>query len=256
MKLLKLFLIFCGILLSSTSLKNVESYSKLVFFDDFRGGKLNDKNWNIETGSKNGATNCKEAILIKNHQLVIHPFTKNGKYFTGIINTRKKFEFCRGLVEIKAKFNPVAGTWADGWIYADSVGKNEKNYKKNGLEVDLFENRLFDWNRKNISNLVNQGFHWNGYQKFHECAGIDTEKFNLHLNDQKFHVFQLLWEPGGFIFLIDGQFIWKSKLDTNSKEFLILSVEAGELENWTQKPPKNLNQDVLTVDYVKVWQNE
>lgn len=225
---------------------------KLVFNDEFNGRELDRSKWNYESGQRNSAINCSEAIKLSDGYLIIHPFTKNGKYYSSIITTEGKFEFNKGYVEIRAKFNDIVGIWSDAWLYCKTAGLNEQNVNKNGFELDIFEHRKYDFNSKDISGYVNHVLHWNGYDQYHKCVAVDTGDLNL---DKGFHIFGLVWDENGYTFLVDGKKTGKfDKLQTNAKMFLLFSVEIGYLENWVQSPPKILDTDILTIDYIRVYQ--
>lgn len=226
---------------------------KLVLFEDFDGPDLNINLWNIETGKRHEAINCFDAIEQVDGLLKIRPFTRVGQHYSGIINSRNNFEFNKGYVEIRARFGPQAGCWGALWLYADNVGLDEENHKINGLEVDLIENRRFDFNGKDISNYANQGFHYNGYGRYHKCIGTDTG--DVGLADGKFHIIGLLWTDEGFEFFVDGKKTWENSINTDARLFLVFSVELGYFDGWSSAPPAELSGNpVIEIDWVKVYQ--
>lgn len=246
--------IFLAFIVSATPSKAdpPDQQYKLIFEDNFT--YFNSEKWNIDTSQRHGAVNSTRGIKVEDDKLAIAPFTEAGNHYTGIVNTSGKFEFNKGYVEVKAKLNDLAGTWSVFWLYSDLVALNSEDYLNNGLEIDIFEHRLFDMNGKNISGYANHTIHWNGYGSFHKVIGTDTG--NIGLNDNNFHIFGLLWDDSGLKFYIDGQETWMVSINTNKKLFLIISTEVGHLDFWTQPPPDKFpeNYKSVEIDYVKVWQ--
>lgn len=255
MKFLKIFAVFVIFLLVARKISETEppEFTKLVFFDDFHGIKLNENLWNINQDHRHEAQNCKESIQI-NNGLKIHTFIKKGKIYSGIIDTEGKFEMKNHeTLEICAKLNPENGEWADCWLWsADDANDNQDPYNK-GLEIDIFESRSRDKNNRDISNLVNQCFHWNGYGKYHECIAIDTSnRFKLN---QGFHTYKLIWDDN-YTFLIDDVPTWKAYAPpTRHPLFIVLSCECGFIPFWTQHLPKNVDNIAIEVKCIKVFSN-
>lgn len=246
----KLFLA-CLLIFSTFCRADPPTNYQLIFNDEFGGNKLDENKWNYELEPRELAINCKESIKVENGFLKIHTFTKNGKYYTGIIDTKNKFEFNSGYVEIRAEFGDVNGTWSDCWLWRESAGIDEPNPLKNGLEIDIFEHRFTDSKNKNISGFVNHTIHWNGYGKSHKVTAIDTGDLKLN---KDFHVFGLIWDENGYTFLTDGRITAKfDNVKTDAKLFVILSTEIARLPFWVQAPDPIINADTLTVDYVRIF---
>jgi beta-glucanase (GH16 family) len=225
---------------------------KLVFNDEFNGKFLDNTKWNIENGIRYKAINSPQSIIVKDGFLHIHPFTRRGIHHTAIITTEDKFSFNKGYVEIRVKFGDVSGTWSDAWLWAESAGSDEAIPLNDGAEIDIWEHRKFDSNKKDISGYVNHVLHWNGYGKRHQCLATDTGDLKL---DKDFHVFGLLWDESGYTFSVDGRTTSKfTGPRTDKKLFLLLSTEIANIEFWTQPPPEYIDTDTLIVDYVRIYQ--
>lgn len=239
------WIISCGLL------NNPSTQNRLVFEDNF---DFFDKDkWTAEIGFRHEAFNTPHAIKVENGNLVIHPYTKNKQHFSGVLNTKDKFEFNKGYVEIRAKFSDLPGTWSCFWLYADSVGLNEDDLNKNGAEIDIFEHRAFDCNKKDIGGYLNHTIHWNGYDKYHKVLAADTG--DLKINDNKFHIISLMWTENYLEFFVDGISTWKLDFPNfRARLFLVVSTEIGFLDYWTVPPPDIINDPTLTVDYIRVYQ--
>lgn len=221
---------------------------KLVWSDEFNGTTLDAQKWNIEIGQRHAAINCKEAVIVKDGYLQFKPFTKDGKHYTSLITTEGKFEQAFGRWEIRVKFNDQPGTWSDAWLYTQSAGKDNQDRNKYGMEIDIFEHRLYDMDKKDISGVVNHALHWNGYGNHHNCAGVDTP-----INKDDFNVFELKWTKTSYEFYVNGKKTWTSYEVTTKPLFFIFSTEIGYLDFWTQPLLKEYNHTTMIVDYVRYY---
>ena len=224
------------------------SAEELVWSDEFDGTTLNAEKWNINTDERHSATNCKESIVVKNGLLHIKPFTKDGKHYSGLIDTDGKFEMSEGRLVIRAKFDDQPGTWSCGWLYTDTAGEDNQNIKKYGMEVDIFEHRLFDMNKKDISGVVNHTLHWNGYAKYHKCSATDTL-----IKKNEFNIFELKWSVDRYEFFVNGKKTWESFNVTTKPLFVIFSTEIGYIDFWTQPLLKEYNHTTMMVDYIRYY---
>jgi len=225
----------------------------LVFNDEFNGNKLDANKWNIEDGPRNSAINCPQSIIESGGSLKIHTFINNNKYYTGIINTRNKFIFNKGYLEVRAAFNDIPGSWSDVWLFNDNVSKDEINPEINGVEIDVFEHRAFNYYNNPISDRVNFATHYNGYAKLHEGEYFLTPPLDLN---KGFHIFGFLWDDNGGTFYIDGKQAGHLNIPyTVAKNFIVIGSELSNHQfEWTYFLPKELNQNVMEIDYIRVYQ--
>ncbi|WP_394999716.1 family 16 glycosylhydrolase, partial [Acinetobacter sp.] len=207
------------------------SAEELVWFDEFDGTALNAEKWNIDTEQRHSATNCKEAVVVKDGCLHIKPFTKEGKHYTGFITTEGKFESAEGRWEIRAKFGDVSGTWSDAWLYTKSAGKDHQDRNKHGMEIDIFEHRSTNKNNKDISGLINHALHWNGYGTYGLCTAEDAI-----IKKDDFNIFELKWTKTSYEFYVNDKKTWTSFDITVKPLYFIFSTEIGDLDFWCQPP--------------------
>jgi len=224
------------------------SAEELVWSDEFNGVSLNSTRWNVNTDKRHSAINSKEAVVVKNGMLQIKTFTRGEQHYSGLIDTAGKFEISGGRLLIRAKFNDQPGTWSCGWLYTHTAGEDNQDVNKHGMEVDVFEHRLFDMYRKDISDVVNHTLHWYGYGKYHKCAATDTT-----IKKNEFNIFELRWTKDRYEFFVNGKQTWTASPVTTKPLFLILSTEVGFIDFWTQPLLKEYNHTTLLVDYIRYY---
>lgn len=141
---------FIVFLLSFSALACGAPKWKLVWADEFNGNKINSRYWTkIERGTpdwKNTMSKDPSLFAVRNGKLIlrgkVNPNTKKdpSPYITGGISTEKKFAFCYGKIEIRAKVDSAQGAWPALWMLPD--GKNRK-WPDDG-EIDIMEHLNFD----------------------------------------------------------------------------------------------------------------
>jgi beta-glucanase (GH16 family) len=207
---------------------NIVKAEELIWEEKFK----DLSQWNVNEGMRNAAINCKEAVEIIDGKLHIKIFTKDGKHYTGVIDTKGKHYFQYGRIEIKAKIVDVAGTWTCAWLY-------------DGDEIDVFEHRLYDMNRKDISGLVNHTLHWEDYKK---CKATDAT-----INKDEFNIYTLVWTKEEYKYYINGKLTWTTTTVIDKPLFFVLSTEIGYIESWTQPILKEYGATTLIVEYIKYY---
>lgn len=188
------------------------SKRKLVFSDDF---KTLD-NFTIREGfyNQNSVWFQKECISLSNDGLVIQCKEDNKyheswdgarvtKWKSGLVDTREKFEFSKGLWVIEAKFN---GGWPAIWLL--KVGHIPTGFEKDKIipEVDIMET---------IHGKFRQTVHW-GYSETQ--YRLYETGHNICKYDTDFHTFAVDLLDNGYNFYIDG--ILTSRFRNNNSEFV------------------------------------
>lgn len=225
---------------------------ELKWNDEFNGDSLDLTKWSYELGKRHDAINCKESIIVSDGELKIKVFTRNGEHFTGIITTKGKFEAAYGYWEIKAKFNSQAGTWSDAWLYTDSA-LNCCDIHEHGVEIDIFEHRLFNPHYENISQYIVAGVHWDGYGEEHKNVAT---KIEIGYPDE-YHIFGFKWTKDSYQLFIDGKLVLTMDAPITSKPlFFLLSTEVGYLHYWTAPLLEEYDHITMTVDWVRYYSLE
>ena len=231
---------------------------ELVWADEFDGNTLNPTNWsNWLSGKRRAAINSADSVSVTNDLLTITTFSENGKIFTGMVASEKKFEPTYGYFEARIKFNDTPGTWSAFWMQSPTIHAVTDNPSKSGTEIDIVEHRHDDKTGAFIADKAVANLHWNGYGRDHKTSG--TRLFGSGL-DEGFHLYALQWTPEQQDFFVDGTRMWSvTNPVSQHSEFIIFSSEVED-GGWAGKVPaggygpRNISTNCLQVDYVRVFQ--
>jgi beta-glucanase (GH16 family) len=262
--------------------------AELIFFDDFSSPELDPSRWNIRVTSsivnneQQAYINNSEVVYIQEHTtsetstsggiLTIQAryqknFTSpNGNQFdfiSGRIDTKDRFDFQFGTVSARIKLPAGEGLWPAFW----AMGYGE--WPENG-EFDIMENiGATDW--------VSAGIHGPGYSG--EEGLINQVYFPEPDDSRNWHVYSAVWEPGHFLFLMDGKLFYRVTREMadffgpwvfNNPKYLVLNLAIGGIYpfkiNGVKTPyygvPTNTlriiqdNQARMLIDWVKVIKHD
>lgn len=225
---------------------------KLVFSDEFdlpNGSQPDAKKWNRAIRNKSTwarfISNSNRVVYIKNGCLVCRAIPNKyekadtAKMLTGAINSKGKFNFQYGKVEVRLKTNTIRGNFPAVWISTQGTAKD--GY----AEIDIFES--FGNEGKATSSL---------HTRHSQAKKLPFENNHRQsVNLKKWHTYGMEWTPTEIIFTIDGRrtnIYKKPKNDAELKEgkwtfdqplFLILNQSVG-------RAPKN------TPNYKKIYETK
>jgi beta-glucanase (GH16 family) len=175
-----------------------------VFFDDFKGKKLDRSKWNVEiTGQtvndeQQAYINSASTIYTESGMLVLKALykpgytSKEGKkydFVSGRINTRDKVMFTYGSTSARVKVTGGEGMWPAFW----ALGKGE--WPATG-EIDIMETV---GNTSWISNAL----HGPGY--FGNTPLVYRARFPKGTDASQWHVYSVDWTKDSLIFKVDGK---------------------------------------------------
>lgn len=191
---------------------------QIVFEDNFDGAELNAANWNVDEGD-----GCPVLCGWGNDELQVYQADNvtvsggilriegrreaGGGYTSGRINTRGKFDFEYGRVEVSARIPGGQGTWPAIWLLHTPLDRlvNGEQFGAYGPwpmsgEIDIME-------------AFNYGVNGNQSTKSTTHYGLPIQPFdgtgsttNLSVNaDMTFHEYAVEWEKGRIRFFVDGQ---------------------------------------------------
>jgi beta-glucanase (GH16 family) len=208
---------------------------KVIFFDDFTGGRLDRSKWNAETtgmhvnGELQAYVDSNATIYLENNQLVLRPLfasgfkTKDGQQFdfiSGRINTKSKFEFKYGTAEARIKMTDGAGLWPAWWMLGNG------SWPDSG-EVDIMEYvGEKDW--------TSAAVHGPGYSG--ETPFVNRLYFDRNKDITHWHIYAVDWTPDSLVFKYDGRPMFRvtrpmashyGKWAFDSNKFLILNFAVG-----------------------------
>ena len=250
---------------------------ELIWHDEFDTGTKPDRDsWNYEYGfvrnnelqwyQEDNATIANGNLVItgKREELVnpgYEPGSTNwsksretAQYTSSSINTRNRFEFMYGIVEVRAKIDTASGMWPAIW----TLGV-EKGWPSNG-EIDMMEYYQIDGKPHILANAA-WGANWQDVSW--DSAKIPFTDF-LKKDPQwpeKFHIWKMEWTPQFIKLYLDDALINEIDLaETKNPDgfngfhqlhYILLNLaigsNGGDPSN-TQFPKEYM------VDYVRVYQ--
>ncbi len=233
---------------------------KLIWSDEFdRAGPPNDQNWSFSGQNKaDWACYCTDRIEnayvadgylhVKGTVEQLPDGTMN--YQTGCIQTKGKFSFLYGKIEVFAKLQHGKGSWPAIWMMPEN--SEYGGWPKSG-EIDIMEHLNSDayvYQTIHSEFLDNQG-------------GKDSVSYYVTApyNVGEFNVFACEWYPDSLCFSINDKatFTYPRGEGDDSKKwpfdkpfYIILNQALGG--NWVGEiNPEDIPQEML-VDWVRVYQ--
>lgn len=237
-----------------------------VWADEFNGQVVDETKWNFEINDSGGGNNelqyyIKDNATVKDGILSITARNEtygNRNYTSSRITTKFKGDFTYGRFQIKAK-NPLGrGTWPAAWMMPSKSYYG--NWPKSG-EIDIME--------------------YVGYSPNYTHHTIHTEALNHKIGTQvgkafpidsttAFVLYELIWNPGELIWLVDGWEVFKYRYNPeryNDKPyqevfpfdkpfFLILNLAIGGDWGGAQGVDNSAFPMSFDVDYVRVYQRD
>lgn len=171
------------------------------------------------------------------------------EYTSSSINTKGKFEFKYGILEVKAKIPTTDGAWPAIWLMG-----SEEVYPYCD-EVDVMEYYLCD----NIPTIL-ANFMWSNNGEYNwSTKQVSFDYFkNKDINwENKFHIWKLDWQEDYMRIYIDDELINElniSNINGNKfkKEYyILLNLAIGRNG---LKPNNNSMPLTYEIEYVKVYQ--
>lgn len=238
---------------------------KLVFNDEFNlpnGSQPDSTIWN--RAGRNPSqwarwnSNSDKVVYIKSGSLVCRAIPNKyepadtAKMLTGGVNTRNKFEFQYGKVEVRMKTNFIPGNFPAAWLF-----KTHSQRPDLYGEIDIVE--VFS-NQKKASHTIHSQ-----YTQKNPRHGMKTS-FNKPVDVRKWHVYGIEWTPDHVLWTVDGETtgIYQKPKDKKLLDegawtfdypfFLILNQAVGN-GRWKALPYPNTRKTFETrFDWVRVYQ--
>ena len=234
----------------------------LVFADEFdTAGTPDPAKWGYELGyirnnEKQYYTSRSENARIEGGNLVIEgrkeAYQAYG-YTSASINTRGRFEFLYGRVEVRAKLPTGVGTWPAIWMLGTNIG--QVGWPACG-EIDIMENVGFDPLR------IHASVHTAAYN--HTIGTQKSANVTIANPSEDFHVYAMEWYADHIDVFVDGQkyFTFRNE-GTGSRawpfdkpHYLLINLAIGG--GWGgQKGIDDLRfPHRYLVDYVRIYQQK
>lgn len=240
---------------------------ELIWEDDFKGNQLDSARWNLISTTPNQRAsdwnrhmiNDQRVYSVENGCLYLkaikNPGTENDTrpYLTGGVDSRNKFFFLYGKVEIRMKKECAQGAWPALWMMPEESAYG--GWPHSG-EIDIMEHLNFDNN-----------IHYNVHTRYVDVAKNRSEPrsgSSLTKTDvTHWNVYGLEWYPDELVWTLNGreEFRYPRIADSDPEQiqwpfdkafYFILSQQLGG--SWVGE----INPDQLPVsiiiDWVRVYQ--
>jgi beta-glucanase (GH16 family) len=235
---------------------------ELIWQDEFNGdGTPNPDNWRF-SGRKSPDWACycadnSSTTFVKNGQLYLRGIINKdendtAKYQTGCIQTKDKFSFKYGKIEVKAKLSRGKGSWPAIWMMPQDSKYGGWPYSG---EIDIMEHLNFD-------TIVYQTLHTHYIDVMNQKD--NPVYYTVHPHKPKeYNIFGLEWFPDRLDFYLNGEKTFSyPKIDNadhkqwpfDQEFYIILDQALGG--NWVGSiNDKDLPVEMV-VDWVRVYQSK
>lgn len=219
---------------------------KLTFEDNFEGGRLDTKKWELCPESRRqdvGGYWANEMTEVHDGNLWLNAKLRgDGVPISGAIRSKGRFEQAYGYFECRMMLPKTTGFWGAFWMMCGNVGKVDGS-AVSGVEIDIIESG--ECARRG----VNHALHWDGYGADHKSV---CEKFSAPELYEGWHTYSLQWTESEYIFFVDGKETYRTSEPgiCTKPGYLKLSTEFG---TWAAPIVPEELPDCLRVDWVRVY---
>lgn len=234
----------------------------LVFSDEFdKPGPPDPAKWDYETGyirNKEAQyyTSRPENVRVEGGSLVIEARKEayEGYAFTSAsVNTRGRFEFLYGRVEVRAKLPKGVGAWPAIWMLG--TNRAQAGWPACG-EIDIMENVGFDPAR------IHGSIHTAAYN--HVAGTQKTATVPVASAADDFHVYAMEWFPDRIDIFVDGQrYFTFANEGSGSKawpfdqpQYLLINLAIGGSWGGQKGIDEASFPQKYLVDYVRIYRQQ
>lgn len=173
----------------------------------------------------------------------------NGHVSTITAENPGGFQFRYGVAAARIKFAKNRGQHGSFWMQPAN--------QQPGTEVDIIEYFGDDFSRGGLTHALY--YKKNGVSKKAGTLPEVGDLSSIYGSDdwwKDYHVYSVEWTPAEYIFRVDGKETWRSsKGISQAPAYLILSLLSSDWE-LPSLPRDDIEGNTMSVDWVKVWQNE
>ena len=234
----------------------------LVFSDEFdAAGVIDPAKWGYEIGyirndEKQYYTSRSENVRAEGGSLVIEGRRETYQgygYTSASINTRGRFEFLYGRVEVRAKLPTGNGTWPAIWMLGTNIG--QVGWPTCG-EIDVMENVGFEPTR------IHGTVHTAAYN--HVAGTAKGSSVTVANPWEDFHVYAMEWYSDHIDVFVDGQkyFTFRNE-GTGSRtwpfdkpQYLLVNLAIGGAWGGQRGVDDSRFPHRYVVDYVRIYQQK
>ncbi len=226
------------------------SFEKLIFHNDFTKADSLDRNlWNVQIGDHWANNELQHYVdepknIFFDNGLVLRATFNGDVYESARINTRDKFSFKYGKVEVVAKVPTGKGTWPAIWLLSQN---NPYGHWPRSGEIDIMEH---------VGRKVDHTF-----LCLHTAAFNHTQKEQYYTEIKipglttDFHKYGIIWDETSITYIIDDKEVVKyTKFDKGDPSwqgwpfdheyFLILNLAIGG------KFGGEVDNEIFPVDFI------
>lgn len=238
---------------------------KLVFSDEFNqadGSQPDSLKWSrckrYDSMWNRWISNSKEVVYIKNGKLVCCAIPNNSesndtaKMLTGAVESKGKFSFKYGRVDVRLKTNLQRGNFPAVWMKPNTIDPNKYG------EIDIFES--FGEQGLALQTIHNQ-------LSVSQSPYNEKTKFSKSVSLGNWHIYSVIWTPEKLTFMIDnstvGLFYKSTQKDLQEKGqwtfdrpfYLIINQSVGDGRNWFLNANINMIYETQ-IDWIRVYQKQ
>lgn len=259
-KLVGLLLLILPFMGWSEGKSKPEKAKKLVWADEFEySGRPDSLKWGYETGfvrNREAQYYTRERLQnarVKNGNLIITAIQEEfqgGHYTSASINTRGKYEFTGGRIEVRAKLPHGRGTWPAIWTLGANIG--EAGWPACG-EIDIMEFVGYE------PNVVYANVHTRDYN--HAKGSGRGGKLETQKPFEDFHVYAVDWHADRLDFWFDDQLYFScprkgegiGEWPFESPQYLLINLAIGGAWGGQQGIDDSIFPMEYRVDYVRIY---
>ncbi|MBN2486242.1 MAG: family 16 glycosylhydrolase [Bacteroidales bacterium] len=201
-------------------------------------------------------SNSYDHAYVENGNLVLKAEVRSGSYLTGGIQSKGRFFFQYGRIEVKARFTKMAqGAWPAIWMMPETP-KYTGGWPKGG-EIDIME-------QLNHETVIHQSIH----SHYYDNLGIIEPKPNATTgyNFGEYNIYGIEWDNEQIEFLVNGEVTHRYRnlhLDDETDKmqwpfdapfFIILNVSVGGPGTWPGPITNGELPAIMEIDWVRVSQ--
>ena len=236
------------------------AFKKLVWSDEFNVNGLPDpQKWGYEEGMVRNneaqyyTKNRRENARVENGNLIItaikEPF-KGGKYTSASINTKAKYEFTRGRIEVRAKLPGGRGVWPAIWTLGTNI--NKVGWPTCG-EIDIMEFVGYE------PGMVYANVHTKDYNHTKGTGRGGSLKFDKVSED--FHIYAVEWLNDRMDFFFDDKLYYSctkkgegiGEWPFDAPQYLMINLAIGGAWGGKQGIDDSIFPVEFKIDYVRIY---
>lgn len=228
----------------------------LIWADEFdENGAPCSSNWSYDIGTGDNGwgngesqyyTDRSENVRVEDGVLKITAKAEslNGSNFTSArLNTKNKFAFQYGKVEVRAKLPTGGGTWPAIWTLGSDI---DTNPWPGAGEMDIVEHV------GNEQDRIYSTMHFPG----NSGGNAIGDSVNVPGVSEGFKIYTMEWDANEVVFAVDGNvhftFANSAAVPFNKDFFLLVNVAMGG--NFGGSIDPAFQESTLEIDYIRVYQ--